>query len=66
MKKTLRLAALVGVMSLTSWLTVGARPAQALPTCDFLQGKGCSGTPGSEYCNPGGICYCFNGHWDCY
>jgi hypothetical protein len=65
MKKTIRFAALVAVMGLTSWLTVGARPAQALAPCDFFQGKICYGG-GWGYCDPGGICYCLNGHWDCY
>jgi hypothetical protein len=66
MKKILRFAALSAAIGLTSWLALGDRAARAEPPCDFLQGKVCfSGGPGWEYCAPGGVCFCTDGHWDC-
>jgi len=68
MKRSLRFAALVTALSLTTWLTVAQRPAYALPICEFLEGKACTG--GSQNCKYSGggygICYCLEGgHWDC-
>jgi len=74
MKKTLRLAALAAVMSLTFWMAK-VNEAQALPLygssppCSVLQGGSCTG--GAVWCSlmrdgyPDGYCVCVNGKRDC-
>lgn len=44
MRKLLKLAALMGIVGLASWVD---RPAFAYPLCDGLHGTACS-TPGSK------------------
>ena len=67
MNRSLRLAALVAVLGLTAWLTVAERPAYALPICETLEGKACTGSSQNCTYRGGGfgICYCLGGHWDC-
>lgn len=66
-RKPLRLIGLTAVMLLTSWLVPG-RQTLATTTCDFFQGKTCSGDQNTTIfpcygCN--GACNCLSGHWAC-
>lgn len=68
MKKMLRCAALVAIMSLTFWLS----NAQALPQniCDFKQGMPCRFIGPSQPCQwydgQAGYCGCVNrDHYEC-
>lgn len=70
MKKTLRLAALAGVLCLISGLSASDFASAAYPACRTFQGKACSGT-GYIYCDEDppnqslAACVCQGGHWDC-
>lgn len=68
MKKALRFTALVGVIGLTSWLSVSP-PAQAVSSCTFLSNRTCQ-TIGSRvdciYDGDYGVCTCGLDHrWKC-
>ena len=61
MKTSLRLAALAGIIGLTSWLSIST-PAHALQACTNYAGKGCSPGGSRVDCTvpgqPDGQCIC--------
>jgi hypothetical protein len=70
MKNSLRLAALAGILGLTSWLSIST-PAHALQACTNYAGKGCSPAGSKVSCtisgDPIGECICgTNFRWVCY
>ena len=68
MKRALRFGILVGVLAVTSWVSMG-REAQALPACSFLANRACSPKGARQDCidpwGPG-VCVCNTSlHWTC-
>ena len=70
MKRTLRFAALVAVVGLTSWPAAGLSVTpNTYPRCSVFQGGFCTG--GSMWCSliepttADGYCVCASGRWDC-
>ena len=66
MKPLSRLLLLLGALGLAA---LSSLPAYALPTCDHIQGWPCSPEGKVWNCNwiggGGGVCFCFDGHWEC-
>ncbi len=67
MKKSLRMAALVGIIGLTSWLTSNTR-VQADQLCQLVGGRPCnvgSHTTCHDSDGSPGLCSCPSGTWVC-
>lgn len=65
MNKSLRLALLLALTALASWVST-PRPAHALPTCSSINGRACFTQ--SIQCNGSGagFCVCESGRWSCF
>ena len=67
MRKSLRLALLLALTALASWIST-PRPAHALPTCSSINGRACFTQ--SIRCNGSGAGFCIcdsaTHTWDCF